>query len=99
VDDLLNGMIKMMATDDTFTGPVNIGNPVEFTMLDLAEKIIQLTGTKSKLVFRPLPSDDPLQRQPDISLAKEKLSWEPKIKLEEGLVQTIAYFDNLLKSQ
>lgn len=99
VDDLLNGMIKMMGTDDTFTGPVNIGNPDEFTILELAEKVIQLTGSKSKLVFRPLPSDDPLQRQPDISLAKEKLDWEPKIKLEEGLVKTIAYFDQLLKEQ
>jgi UDP-glucuronate decarboxylase len=99
VDDLLNGMIKMMGTDDAFTGPVNIGNPVEFTILELAEKVIQLTGSKSKLVFEPLPSDDPMQRQPDISLAKEKLDWEPTVKLEKGLVKTIAYFDQLLKEQ
>lgn len=99
IDDLLNGMLKMMATDDAFTGPVNIGNPVEFTILELAEKVIQLTGSKSKLVFRPLPSDDPLQRQPDISLAKEKLNWEPTIKLEKGLIKTIAYFDRFLKEQ
>ena len=99
IDDLLNGMIKMMATDDTFTGPVNIGNPNEFTILELAEKIIQMTGSKSKLVFEPLPSDDPLQRQPDISLAREKLSWEPKIKLETGLVKTIAYFEELLREK
>ncbi|MCF6171751.1 MAG: SDR family oxidoreductase [Bacteroidales bacterium] len=99
IDDLLNGMIKMMGTDDTFTGPVNIGNPDEFTILELAERIIRLTGSKSKLVFEPLPADDPLQRQPDISLAREKLNWEPKVKLEEGLVKTIAYFEKLLGEQ
>lgn len=97
VDDLVEAMIRMMATEDSFVGPVNTGNPGEFTMLELAEKILQLTGAKSKLVFRPLPSDDPRQRRPDISLAKEKLGWEPKIQLEEGLIKTIAYFDNLLK--
>jgi UDP-glucuronate decarboxylase len=88
----------MMETDDSFTGPVNIGNPGEFTMLELAQNIIDITGTKSKIVYLPLPEDDPTQRQPDISLAKEKLGgWEPKIPLREGLVETIKYFDNLLK--
>jgi UDP-glucuronate decarboxylase len=97
VSDLVEGMIRMMATGDDFTGPVNIGNPGEFTMLELAQNIIELTGSKSKLVFLPLPSDDPTQRQPDISLAREKLDgWEPKVPLREGLVKTIEYFDQLL---
>ncbi len=96
-DDLIEGMIKMMATGDDFTGPVNIGNPNEFTMLELAEKVIKLTGTKSKIVFEPLPADDPMQRQPNISLAKEKLNWEPKIQLEEGLIKTIEYFKTIVK--
>ena len=97
VDDLMNGMIKMMASGNDFTGPVNIGNPNEFTMLELAEKVIKLTGTKSKIVFEPLPADDPMQRQPNISLAKEKLNWEPKIELEEGLTKTIEYFKTIIK--
>lgn len=97
VDDLLNGMIKMMDTGDDFIGPVNIGNPGEFTIKELAEKVISMTGSKSKLKFYPLPSDDPLQRKPDISLAKEKLDWEPTINLETGLKKTINFFDNLLK--
>lgn len=97
VDDLVEAMIRMMATEDSFTGPVNTGNPGEFTMLELAEKVLELTRSKSKLIFQPLPSDDPKQRRPDISLAKEKLNWEPKIQLEEGLIKTIAYFDNLLR--
>lgn len=97
VDDLLNGMVKMMETDDKFIGPVNIGNPNEFTILELAQKVIDLTGSKSKLIFEPLPQDDPLQRQPDISLAKNKLNWDPAIKLDKGLVKTIEYFDNLNK--
>ena len=97
VDDLINGMTKMMATSDDFTGPVNIGNPGEFTILELAQKVITLIGSKSKIVYEPLPSDDPLQRQPDISLAREKLNWEPKISLDKGLVKTIEYFDQLLK--
>ncbi len=97
VDDLIEGMIKMMGTGEDFTGPVNIGNPGEFTILELAQKVIELTGSKSKIVFEPLPSDDPMQRKPDISLAKEKLNWEPKIHLEDGLKKTIEYFDNLLK--
>lgn len=96
VDDLVEAMTRMMSTEDTFTGPVNTGNPGEFTMLELAEKVLQLTGSKSKLIFKPLPSDDPKQRKPDISLAKEKLNWEPKVQLEEGLKKTIHYFDNLL---
>jgi UDP-glucuronate decarboxylase len=89
-------MIRMMNTGEEFIGPVNTGNPVEFTMLELAEKIIKLTGTQSKIIFEPLPSDDPKQRKPDITLAKEKLGWEPKIPLEEGLVKTIEYFRNSL---
>ena len=97
VDDLLNGMIKMMATGDDFYGPVNIGNPDEFTILELAQKVIDLTGSKSKLIFKPLPQDDPMQRQPNISLAKNKLDWEPKINLDQGLIKTIEYFDNLIK--
>jgi UDP-glucuronate decarboxylase len=96
VDDLLEGMIRMMATDDSFTGPVNIGNQNEFTMLELADRIIELTGSKSKIVYHPLPSDDPKQRQPDIRLAKEKLNWEPKIKLREGLIKTIEYFEKII---
>lgn len=96
-DDLLDGMVKLMDTGDDFTGPVNIGNPNEFTILELAERIIRLTGSKSKIVTRPLPSDDPLQRQPDISLAKSKLGWEPKVELEEGLIKTIDYFRGIVK--
>ncbi|MGD9931624.1 MAG: UDP-glucuronic acid decarboxylase family protein [Mangrovibacterium sp.] len=99
VDDVVEGMIRMMGTDDSFTGPVNIGNPNEFTILELAQKIIDLTGSKSKIVFEPLPVDDPIQRQPDISLAMEQLAgWQPLVQLDEGLNKTIAYFDNLLKS-
>lgn len=97
VDDMVEAMIRMMATDDSFVGPVNTGNPGEFTMLELANLILELTGSKSKLVFKPLPSDDPKQRKPDISLAQEKLGWEPKIQLREGLTETIAYFDSILK--
>lgn len=98
VDDLVEGMIRLMNSSDDFTGPVNVGNPGEFTILQLAQKIIELTGSSSQLVYMPLPQDDPIQRQPDISLAKEKLNWEPKVPLEEGLVKTIAYFKNLLNS-
>ena len=82
----------MMAAPDDFTGPVNLGNPNEFTILELAEKIIRLTGSTARIVHQPLPTDDPLQRQPNITLAKGKLGWEPKIQLEEGLMRTIAYF-------
>jgi len=98
VDDLVEGMMRMMKTSDAFTGPVNIGNPDEFTMVELAENIRSLTGSNSKIVFLPLPKDDPTQRQPDISLAGKMLDgWEPKVKLEEGLKSTIDYFDKLLR--
>ena len=97
VDDLVEGMVRMMNTGDDCTGPVNIGNPGEFTMLELAQKVIELTGSKSKIIFQPLPQDDPRQRKPDISLAHDILNgWEPKIKLEEGLKNTIAYFEKLV---
>ena len=93
VSDLIEAMIRMMATGDDFIGPVNTGNPGEFTMLELAQKIIELTNSKSRIVYRPLPGDDPRQRKPNITLAKEKLDWEPGIRLEEGLKRTIAYFE------
>lgn len=96
VDDLIEGMVRLMNTGDDVTGPVNVGNPGEFTIRELAEKVIELTGSKSKLVFKPLPQDDPKQRRPDITLAKKLLNWEPTIPLEEGLKKTIAYFDQLL---
>ena len=96
IDDLVDGMVAMMATGDHFIGPVNIGNPDEFTILELAERVIRLTGSKSKIVYQSLPPDDPVQRQPDISLARKELSWEPKIPLEEGLKLTIHYFKELL---
>lgn len=99
VDDLAEGLIRTMNTTDDFTGPVNIGNPGEFSILELAEKIITLIGSKSKLIFKELPEDDPMQRKPDITSAKEKLNWEPKVHLEEGLIKTIAYFDDLLKNK
>ncbi|MHC1774440.1 MAG: UDP-glucuronic acid decarboxylase family protein [Lentimicrobium sp.] len=95
--DLLDGMIRLMNTGDDFTGPVNVGNPNEFTILELAEKVIRLTGSSSKIVWKPLPSDDPTQRQPDISLAKSKLGWEPKVELEEGLIKTIEFFKTIVK--
>jgi UDP-glucuronate decarboxylase len=98
VDDLIEAMIRMMQTKQGFIGPVNVGNPNEFTILELAQKIIELTSSKSKIKFVPLPSDDPMQRQPDISLAKKELSWQPKVQLEEGLKRTIEYFDILLKA-
>ncbi len=97
VDDLLEGMIRLMNSRDGFTGPVNIGNPDEFTIKQLAEMVIDLTGSKSKLIFEDLPMDDPLQRQPDITLAKKELDWEPTIKLREGLIKTITYFKELLE--
>ena len=96
VDDLIEGMVRLMNTGDDVTGPVNVGNPGEFTIRELAEKVIELTGSKSKLVFKPLPQDDPKQRKPDITLAKKLLNWEPKIPLAEGLKKTIEYFDKLL---
>ncbi|MFZ5993920.1 MAG: UDP-glucuronic acid decarboxylase family protein [Thermodesulfobacteriota bacterium] len=94
VDDMIEAFIRLMDSPDDFTGPVNLGNPGEFTILDLAQKIISLTKSKSNIVFKPLPQDDPIQRQPDITLAREKLGWEPKIGLEEGLKQTIIYFEH-----
>ena len=96
-DDLIEGMIRLMATGDDFTGPVNIGNPGEFTILELAEKVIQLTGSRAKIIFKPLPQDDPMQRRPDISLAKEKLDWEPVVDLDEGLEKTIDYFKKIVR--
>lgn len=95
IEDLLDAMIKMMNSEKGFIGPVNTGNPDEFTIKELAEKVIKLTNSKSKIVYLPLPQDDPTQRKPDISLAKQKLNWEPSIKLEEGLVKTIDYFKNI----
>ncbi len=97
VDDLIEAFVRLMATGDDFTGPVNTGNPGEFTILELADTVLELTGSKSKLIFEPLPSDDPQQRQPDITVAKKHLDWEPKIPLKEGLIHTIAYFDDLLQ--
>jgi UDP-glucuronate decarboxylase len=92
VDDLIDGMVKTMASDDRFTGPVNLGNPYEFTILELAEKIIQITQSKSKIVYQPLPSDDPLQRKPVIELAKNELKWKPMVQLDKGLLEAIKYF-------
>jgi UDP-glucuronate decarboxylase len=99
VDDLVDGFIRLMKSDSSVHGPVNLGNPVEFTMLELAELVLELTGSRSVLVRRPLPVDDPQHRCPDITLAKEKLGWEPKISLREGLVRTIAHFEALLSKQ
>jgi UDP-glucuronate decarboxylase len=99
VDDLVDGLIRLMESPDGITGPINLGNPGEFTIKELAENVIDLTGSKSKMVNRPLPQDDPRQRQPDISLAKKELDWEPTIALRDGLTKTIAYFDDLLKQQ
>ena len=96
VDDLIDGFLALMATEEGFTGPVNLGNPGEFTIRQLAETVIRLTGAGSKLVFKPLPQDDPMQRQPDIKLARSALGWEPKVALEDGLVRTISYFEELL---
>lgn len=90
--DLIEGFIRLMATDDSVTGPINIGNPSEMTVKELAEKVIELTGSKSKIIYMPLPQDDPTRRKPDITLAKKTMGWEPKVNLEEGLKQTIAYF-------
>jgi UDP-glucuronate decarboxylase len=97
VDDLIDGFLKLMQSGDDFTGPVNLGNPVEFTMLELAEQVKDLTGSKSEIQFKPLPEDDPKQRQPDITLARTKLGWDPAVPLRQGLKKTIAYFKQLLK--
>jgi UDP-glucuronate decarboxylase len=98
VDDLVDALVRLMATSDEITGPVNLGNPSEMTVKSLAERVIALTGSRSKIEYRPLPPDDPKQRQPDITLARATLGWEPTTRLEEGLVKTVAYFDALLKS-
>jgi UDP-glucuronate decarboxylase len=92
VDDLIDAMVRMMQSEDGLIGPVNVGNPVEFAMLELAENVVRLVGSRSQIVFKPLPPDDPRQRQPDISLARKELSWEPRVSLEDGLKETIAYF-------
>lgn len=97
VDDLVDGMIRLMNTGEHFTGPVNIGNPTEFTMLELAKKVIELTGSDSKITFKPLPQDDPLQRQPIIDLAKQELDWQPKTPLDKGLIQSIEYFKKAIQ--
>jgi UDP-glucuronate decarboxylase len=98
VDDLIDGFLRLMQSGDGFTGPVNLGNPVEFNMIELAEQVKELTNSKSEIKYEPLPEDDPKQRQPDIMLAKDKLGWEPKVPLREGLEKTIAYFSDLLNS-
>jgi UDP-glucuronate decarboxylase len=95
VDDMIDGLIRMMGTPKGFLGPVNLGNPAEFTILELAEILIRMTGSRSKIVFKPLPQDDPTQRKPDITLAQKKLGWQPRVPLEEGLAKTIAYFRKL----
>ena len=95
IDDLIEGMVRMMDTEDDFTGPVNLGNPNEFPVLELAERVIRMTGSTSKIVFKPLPTDDPKQRQPDIKLAKEKLGWQPTVELEDGLKRMLEYFTNV----
>ncbi|WJI39063.1 UDP-glucuronic acid decarboxylase family protein [Mesorhizobium opportunistum] len=98
VDDLIDGLVRMMQTDDGVTGPINLGNPVEFTMLELANLVIELTGSRSRIIFLPLPIDDPRQRQPDIGTALRELNWEPRTPLRDGLVKTIAYFEGLVSS-
>ncbi len=97
VDDMIDGLIKLMNSPDDFTGPVNLGNPHEFSVLELAQEVIKRTGSKSNIVFQPLPPDDPTQRQPDITLAKERLNWQPSIPLNEGLKKTIKYFKKLIQ--
>lgn len=97
VDDLIEGFVTLMGSDDIVTGPVNMGNPNEFTMNELAQAVIDLTGARSKVIFKPLPEDDPKQRKPDISLAQTALGWSPKVELQEGLARTVAYFDSVLR--
>ena len=99
VDDLVDGFVRMMNSKQGFTGPVNMGNPDEFTILELAQKVIDIIGSRSNIIHKPLPSDDPKQRKPDITLAKQELDWEPKVKLKDGLVKTIGYFEKLLSSE
>ena len=97
VDDLVEAILRLMVTNEDVTGPINLGNNSEFTIRELAEKVIELTGSRSKLVFKPLPQDDPRQRQPDLTKAKATLNWEPKVALEDGLKETIAYFKHSLE--
>ncbi|MGY4502536.1 nucleoside-diphosphate-sugar epimerase [Bradyrhizobium sp. GM24.11] len=99
VDDLIDGLMRLMGTGDEITGPINLGNPDEFTMIGLAEIVIELTASKSLVEFKPLPADDPRQRQPDIGRARDTLGWSPSVALREGLTKTIAYFDDLLRSE
>jgi UDP-glucuronate decarboxylase len=96
VDDLIDGLIALMQSADEVVGPINIGNPGEYTILEVAEMVLKLTGGRSKIIFKPLPQDDPTQRQPDITLAKHTLGWEPRVPLQEGLERTVAYFRTLL---
>ena len=96
VDDLIEGFLRLMGSDDSVSGPINLGNPGEFTMIELAEKVLRLTGSKSKLVYKPLPQDDPKQRCPDITKARQSLDWQPMIALDEGLARTVAYFRRAL---
>jgi UDP-glucuronate decarboxylase len=98
VDDLTDALIRLIDTSDDITGPINLGNPHEFTILELAEKVIELINSKSEIIFQQLPADDPKQRKPDITVAREVLGWEPKVPLEEGLKRTISYFQRLLSS-
>jgi UDP-glucuronate decarboxylase len=98
VDDLVDALVRLMATPDEVTGPINLGNPAEMTVKGLAERVIALTGSRSRIEYRPLPEDDPKQRQPDIARARETLGWAPTTPLDEGLARTVAYFDRLLKS-
>jgi UDP-glucuronate decarboxylase len=99
VDDLISALLRFMELDEDFPGPINLGNPTEFTIRELAEKTIELVGSRSKIAFAPLPTDDPKQRKPDISLAREKLGWQPTVPLEQGLAKTIEYFDELLRRE
>jgi UDP-glucuronate decarboxylase len=99
VDDLIDGLIHLMRSPDSITGPINIGNPAEFTILELAQQVIKMTGSRSKIVHRPLPQDDPRQRRPDISKAQDVLSWSPRTPLKDGLKRTVAYFEELLRDQ
>ena len=99
VDDLVDGIIKMMNSRENFVRPLNLGNPAEFTILELAKKIIKLTDSKSNIIYKPLPEDDPKRRKPNIELAKKELKWEPKIQLDEGLKKTINYFERLLSNE
>ena len=98
VDDLIDGLIRFMQSADDVTGPINLGKPGEFKIIELAEKVIELTNSRSEIIFKPLPVDDPMQRRPDITLASEILGWEPEVLLEDGLKKTIAYFEELLQS-